>query len=37
MKDFAKRLGWLWRTLRRSKQVEAEMRDELRLPIDLET
>ena len=37
MKDFAKRLGWLWRTLRRSKQVEAEMRDEMRLHIDLET
>src|SRR5688572_30126647 len=37
MKDFAKRVGWLWRTLRRSKQVEAEMRDEMRLHIDLET
>ena len=37
MKDLSKRIRWTWRTLCRSRQVEAEMRDEMRLHIDLET
>jgi putative ABC transport system permease protein len=30
------RLRWLWRVLRRSNQVDAEMRDEMRFHIDME-
>ena len=32
----AARLRWLWRVLRRSNQVDAEMRDEMRFHIDME-
>ena len=36
MRHLSKRLRVMWRTLWRSKQVEAEMRDEMRLHIDME-
>jgi hypothetical protein len=34
--EFSKRVRWLWRTLWRSKQLEAEMREEMRLHIEME-
>ena len=36
MRELPKRGRWMWRTLWRSKQVEAEMHDEMRLHIEME-
>lgn len=36
MGTFSKRMRWMWRTLSRSKQVESEMRDEMRFHIEME-
>lgn len=36
MKGFSNRMRWIWRTLWRSKQVEADMRDEMRFHVEME-
>ena len=36
MRKISKRVGWMWQRLWRSSQLEAEMRDEMRLHIELE-